>query len=186
MAQERRPVLGTKGSRYHRNAYSGCQRISYRLCLDQVRELHEPRLKLITELRCRLYVALVTDALDEYLYDADLAGLTYFFEASSLGFYVTISGYNDKLHVLLRDVLEKAKSLEVRADRLVVIKEKVKDISQMRAGHLIDALDIPHTDQTRLGEFFPRSELSTIGLLRTIHHEREAVDRPREVTSPRL
>jgi insulysin len=71
----------------------------------------------------------VTDALTEYSYDADLAGLTYSFEASSLGFYVVISGYNDKLHVLLRDVLEKAKSLEVRADRLGIMKEKVNDSS---------------------------------------------------------
>ena len=71
----------------------------------------------------------MTDALTEYSYDADLAGLTYSFEASSLGFYVAISGYNDKLHVLLRDVLEKAKSLEVRADRLGIMKEKVNNSS---------------------------------------------------------
>jgi insulysin len=69
---------------------------------------------------------LVTDALNEYSYDADLAGLTYSFEASSLGFYVSVTGYNDKLHVLLRDVLEKAWDLEVRADRLQVMIEKVK------------------------------------------------------------
>jgi insulysin len=88
----------------------------------------------------------VTDALDEYSYDADLAGLTYLFEASSLGFYVIISGYNDKLHVLLRNVLEKAKSLEVRADRLGVIKEKVNDISQVRAGILLMRFDVLLTD----------------------------------------
>jgi insulysin len=81
------------------------------------------------EYRYRLYAALVTDALNEYSYDADLAGLTYLFDASSLGFFVTISGYNDKLHVLLRDVLVKAKDLEVRADRLDVMIEKVNDIS---------------------------------------------------------
>jgi insulysin len=67
----------------------------------------------------------VTDALIEYSYDADLAGLVYSFDASSLGFCVSLSGYNDKLHVLLRDVLVKAKDLEVRADRLDVMIEKV-------------------------------------------------------------
>jgi secreted Zn-dependent insulinase-like peptidase len=82
-----------------------------------------------TECRYRLYAALVTDALNEYSYDADLAGLTYSFEASTLGFFVTISGYNDKLHVLLRDVLVKAKDLEVRADRLDVMIEKVNSVS---------------------------------------------------------
>jgi insulysin len=71
----------------------------------------------------------VSDALNEYAYDADIAGLAYSFQASSLGFYVTVSGYNDKLHVLLRNVLGKAKSLEVRADRLEVMVEKVNDFS---------------------------------------------------------
>jgi len=84
--------------------------------------------KSITEHWYRLYALLVTDALNEYSYDADLAGLTYSIEASSLGFYVSVSGYNDKHHVLLRDVLEKAKSLEVRAERLEVMKEKVSII----------------------------------------------------------
>jgi len=77
----------------------------------------------------RLYAELVTDALNEYSYDADLAGLTYLFEVSCLGFFVTITGYNDKLHVLLRDVLVKAKDLEVRADRLAVMIEEVNDVS---------------------------------------------------------
>ncbi len=86
-------------------------------------------LGLLAEYRDRLYAVLVTDALNEYSYDADLAGLTYLFEASSLGFFVTITGYNDKLHVLLRDVLVKARDLEVRADRLSVMIEKVNDIS---------------------------------------------------------
>ena len=76
----------------------------------------------------------MTDALNEYSYDAALAGLSYSIEASSLGFYVSVSGYNDKLHVLLRDVLEKAKSLEVRGERLDVMKEKVSNIPQLPLG----------------------------------------------------
>lgn len=94
----------------------------------------------------RLYAALVTDALNEYSYDADLAGLTYSFEASSLGFYVSVSGYNDKLHVLLRDVLEKAKNIEVRADRLQVMIEKVNDISNP-VRHSIDELDTRRSNE---------------------------------------
>lgn len=81
------------------------------------------------ECRYRLYAALVADALNEYSYDADLAGLTYLFDVTSLGFFVTITGYNDKLHVLLRDVLVKVRDLEVRADRLDVMIEKVKNVS---------------------------------------------------------
>lgn len=85
----------------------------------------------MTEHWYRLYAVLVTDALNEYSYDAALAGLSYSIEASSLGFYVSVSGYNDKLHVLLRDVLKKATSLEVRAERLEVMKEKVCNISRL-------------------------------------------------------
>ena len=125
----------------------------------------------------------MTDALIEYSYDAALAGLSYSIEASSLGFYVSVSGYNDKLHVLLRDVLEKAKSLEVRADRLDVMKEKVCNIHNF---HQESAHISLCTDQTRLGKLFPWPKLSTVGLLWTIPHEREAVDNIRETTGSRL
>lgn len=86
-------------------------------------------LGLPAECRYRLYAALVTDALNEYSYDADLAGLTCSFKTSTLGLSVTISGYNDKLYVLLRDVLVKAKDLVVRADRLDVKIEQVNSVS---------------------------------------------------------
>jgi hypothetical protein len=139
--------------------------------------------KFMTEHRYRLYTALVTDALIEYSYDAALAGLSYSIESSSLGFYVTVSGYNDKLHVLLRDVLEKAKSLEVRAERLEVIKEKVCNISHP---FIRNPLYLLCADQARLGKLFPWSKLSTVGLLRTIFHEREAVDNLGETAGSRL
>jgi len=138
-------------------------------------------LALVAELRYRLYSVLVTDALSEYSYDAELAGLVYSFEASSLGFYVSVSGYNDKLHVLLRDVLEKAKRLEVRADRLEVMIEKVNNTSWIPSGTRLMRL-LP-TDQTRLGELFPRPNISIIGLLLSIPYDREAVDSSRETTS---
>ena len=139
--------------------------------------------RLPAELWHRLYTAIVTDALNEYSYDADLAGLMYSFEASSLGFCVSISGYNDKLHVLLRDVLAKAKDVEVRADRLEVMIEKVNDVS---SDTRLIKLHIICIDQTRLGELFPWSKLSPIGLLRTLPYDREAMDNSRETTSPWL
>jgi insulysin len=80
----------------------------------------------IASVLTKLYASIVTDALNEYSYDADLAGLVFSFEPSSLGFCVSVTGYNDKLHVLLRDVLVKAKEVEVRADRLNVMIEKTK------------------------------------------------------------
>ncbi|KAI8989729.1 insulin-degrading enzyme [Trametes punicea] len=74
----------------------------------------------------RLFADLVTDSLTEFAYDADLAGLSYYFGAHSLGLYVTLNGYNEKLHVLAKHVLERARNLEVRSDRLDVIKDQAK------------------------------------------------------------
>ena len=70
----------------------------------------------------------MTDSLTEFAYDADLAGLAYNFSHQSLGLYVALSGYNDKLHVLAKTVLERAKNLKVDPDRLEVMKDQVSNV----------------------------------------------------------
>lgn len=79
----------------------------------------------------RLYVDLVKDSLTEFSYDASLAGLQYDLGSTILGLSMTLSGYNDKLHVLAQHVLEKARNLDVREDRLAVIKENVGYLSEL-------------------------------------------------------
>ncbi|CDO75620.1 hypothetical protein BN946_scf184840.g3 [Trametes cinnabarina] len=74
----------------------------------------------------RLLVDLVEDALAEVTYDADLAGLSYSLSNEVEGLSVSVGGYNDKLHVLLRTVLAKLRGLQVQPDRLRVLKEKVQ------------------------------------------------------------
>ncbi|TBU42064.1 Metalloenzyme, LuxS/M16 peptidase-like protein [Dichomitus squalens] len=74
----------------------------------------------------RLFSDLVTDSLTEFAYDADLAGLTYGLSSQSLGLYITLNGYNDKLHVLAKDVLERTRNLKVQPDRLAVMKDQAK------------------------------------------------------------
>ncbi|KAI9069108.1 insulin-degrading enzyme [Trametes sanguinea] len=74
----------------------------------------------------RLFADLVTDSLTEFAYDADLAGLSYYFGAHSLGLYVTLNGYNDKLHVLAKHVLERVRNHTVNSDRLEVMKDQAK------------------------------------------------------------
>jgi len=71
-----------------------------------------------------LYRDLVYDALNEYAYDADLAGLVYDFDTSTTGFSLSVEGYNDKLAVLLEKVLLSIRDLEVREDRFKIIKER--------------------------------------------------------------
>ncbi|KAI0646092.1 LuxS/MPP-like metallohydrolase [Trametes meyenii] len=74
----------------------------------------------------RLFVDLVEDALAELTYDADLAGLSYSVTNQIEGLTISVGGYNDKLHVLLRTVLEKIHGLSVQPDRMRVLKEKIQ------------------------------------------------------------
>lgn len=75
---------------------------------------------------------LVEDSLTEYAYDADLAGLDYSISSSSIGYQISVSGYNDKLPVLLEKVLSTFRSLEIKQDRFDVIKQRVtRDIQNM-------------------------------------------------------
>lgn len=76
-------------------------------------------------LKARLYTDMVRDALEEYSYDAELAGLDYSVSAHSMGIEIAVSGYNDKLSVLLEKVLVTMRDLEVKEDRFEIIKERV-------------------------------------------------------------
>jgi insulysin len=68
----------------------------------------------------------VCDGLDEVTYSASLAGLRYSLDHHSEGVSICVSGYHDKLLLLLQVVLEKIKNLLPREDRLEVFKEKVR------------------------------------------------------------
>jgi insulysin len=69
---------------------------------------------------------LVCDSLDEVTYSASLAGLQYSLNYHFEGISVCVSGYHDKLPLLLQVVLEKIKDMQPREDRLEVFKEKVR------------------------------------------------------------
>lgn len=71
-----------------------------------------------------LFSYLVSDALEEYSYDADLAGLYYYVRVDDGCLVVEVSGYNDKLPVLLEQVLTKIRDLEIKDDRFDIIKER--------------------------------------------------------------
>ncbi|MCJ1246816.1 Insulinase (Peptidase M16) [Trapelia coarctata] len=75
--------------------------------------------------KTKLYCELVKDALVEYSYDAELAGLEYSLSNSSLGLDIDISGYNDKMPVLLEKVLVSMRDLEVKPDRFKIVKERL-------------------------------------------------------------
>lgn len=75
--------------------------------------------------KARLFTDLVRDALEEYSYDAELAGLQYHVSLDSEGLFLEVSGYNDKLPVLLDQVLNTMRDLEIKEDRFAIIKERL-------------------------------------------------------------
>lgn len=75
--------------------------------------------------KSRLFCELVKDALVEYSYNAEIAGLEYSISDSQSGITVEITGYDDKMAVLLEKVLVSMRDLEVKADRFKIVKERV-------------------------------------------------------------
>jgi insulysin len=75
--------------------------------------------------KAKLYCELVKDALVEYSYDAEISGLDYGLGATLFGLDVDVSGYNDKMSVLLEKVLTSMRDLEVKPDRFQIIKERL-------------------------------------------------------------
>ncbi|EOD51237.1 putative a-pheromone processing metallopeptidase ste23 protein [Neofusicoccum parvum UCRNP2] len=72
-----------------------------------------------------LYKDLVEDSLVEYSYDAELAGIAYRVSNSPLGVDVSVSGYNDKMPILLEKVLTTMRDLDFREDRFNIVKERL-------------------------------------------------------------
>ena len=75
--------------------------------------------------KAKLYCEVVTDALAEYSYDAELSGLDYSLSASRAGLDITVGGYNDKMPVLLEKILTTMRNLTVRPQRFDVLKERL-------------------------------------------------------------
>lgn len=75
--------------------------------------------------KARIFTDLVRDALEEYSYDAELAGLQYLVSLNFRGLFLEVSGYNDKLPVLLEQVLKTMRDLEIKEDRFDIVKERL-------------------------------------------------------------
>ncbi|XP_066956310.1 insulin-degrading enzyme [Macrobrachium rosenbergii] len=70
-----------------------------------------------------MFAQLFRDALTEYTYAAELAGLTYSLCNTKSGLTLSVKGYNDKLHVLLEKILERMTSFEVDPKRFEILKD---------------------------------------------------------------
>lgn len=74
----------------------------------------------------KLYCDIVNDALAEFSYYAEIAGLTYRFIQHTTGMYVTTYGYNDKMAVLVEHILDRIKRLDIKPERLEIVREQAK------------------------------------------------------------
>ncbi|KAI1492445.1 peptidase M16 inactive domain-containing protein [Biscogniauxia mediterranea] len=79
----------------------------------------------VNSVKSKLFTDLVRDALEEYSYDAELAGLQYNVSLDSRGLLIQVSGYNDKLPVLLEQVLITMRDLTIKDERFEIIKERL-------------------------------------------------------------
>lgn len=73
----------------------------------------------------RLFTDLVEDSLQEFAYDADLAGLAFELHAQLGSIVLTIEGYNDKLVTLHDVVVSKMANFQVDPQRFELLKDKV-------------------------------------------------------------
>jgi len=74
----------------------------------------------------RLYNALVEDALSEFSYDASVASLDYGVVNTMEGCFFEFAGYNDKLPVLAKKVLEVFTTLQIDPARFEVQRHKLE------------------------------------------------------------
>lgn len=75
--------------------------------------------------KTKIYCDLVNDALVEYSYDAEIAGLDYHLSAGMMGLDIAVGGYNDKMSVLLEKVAISMRELVVDPDRFHIIKDRM-------------------------------------------------------------
>lgn len=75
--------------------------------------------------KAKLFTDLVRDALEEYSYDAELAGLQYSVALDGRGMFLDLSGYNDKLAVLLQQVLVTIRDIDIKDERFEIVKERL-------------------------------------------------------------
>ncbi|HOY22119.1 MAG TPA: insulinase family protein [Cellvibrio sp.] len=73
--------------------------------------------------RAQLFVALITDQLNEYAYPASLAGLTFSIKANARGFDLNVAGYTDKQNLLVNKILSAIAEADFAEPRFGKLKD---------------------------------------------------------------
>ncbi|XP_021171992.2 insulin-degrading enzyme isoform X2 [Fundulus heteroclitus] len=81
-----------------------------------------------------LFLWLLKDDLKEYTYAARLAGLKYGIASGKSVVFLSVKGYNDKQHILLKKIIEKMATFEIDEKRFDIIKEAyMRSLNNFRA-----------------------------------------------------
>ncbi|XP_043912631.1 insulin-degrading enzyme isoform X4 [Protopterus annectens] len=81
-----------------------------------------------------LFMRLLKDDLKEYTYAARLSGLVYGIASGMNAILLSVKGYNDKQHILLKKIVEKMATFEIDEKRFEIIKEAyMRSLNNFRA-----------------------------------------------------
>ncbi|XP_025418538.1 insulin-degrading enzyme-like isoform X2 [Sipha flava] len=79
-----------------------------------------------------LFVRLFNEDFTEYTWDATRASLNLIIKPSSYGFKIHLSGFNHKLHILLKKTMDKLLSFKIDPLRFEILKEeKIRDLKNV-------------------------------------------------------
>ncbi|EDO37735.1 predicted protein [Nematostella vectensis] len=71
-----------------------------------------------------IFLQLLKDSLNEYAYDAEIAGVTYNLDNTMYGIFMSIRGYNHKQGILMEKILKRMTKFKVDPNRFRLIKER--------------------------------------------------------------
>lgn len=78
-----------------------------------------------------MFTELIRDSLQEYSYEAELAGLSYNFDQAADGILLSLDGYNDKLAVLVDVVVKRMKEYKVDEKRFALVHDQVRGVFRL-------------------------------------------------------
>lgn len=82
----------------------------------------------LSSIQTRLFTELIRDSLQEYAYDAELAGLSFAFDQQADGILLSMDGYNDKLSVLVNVIATRMRDYQVDVQRFHLIHDQVREM----------------------------------------------------------
>ncbi|GAA5906121.1 hypothetical protein JCM8208_000637 [Rhodotorula glutinis] len=113
----------------------------------------------LASVQTRMFTELIRDSLQEYSYEAELAGLSYNFDQAADGILLSLDGYNDKLAVLVDVVVKRMKEYEVDEKRFGLVHDQLVRMYEnfrleqpyqhvgMDGAHLTTAVSYPLEDK---------------------------------------